>query len=56
MGRLSKNPVACEDILLVSVDAASNLLSLAAQIALEVEFITGLIARFCTPVLQFRSD
>lgn len=56
MGRLSKNPVACEDRLLVSEDAASNLLSLAAQIALEVEFITGLIARFCTPVLQFRSD
>ncbi|CAI5652500.1 testis-expressed protein 11 isoform X1 [Oreochromis niloticus] len=35
MGRLSKNPVACEDRLLVSEDAASNLLSLAAQIALE---------------------
>uniref|UniRef100_A0A3Q4I5G0 Protein ZIP4 homolog n=1 Tax=Neolamprologus brichardi TaxID=32507 RepID=A0A3Q4I5G0_NEOBR len=31
----SKNPVACEDRLLVSEDAASNLLSLAAQIALE---------------------
>lgn len=39
MGLLSKSPVASEDRLLVSENAASNLLSLAAQIALEV---TGL--------------
>ncbi|XP_027135583.1 testis-expressed protein 11 isoform X2 [Larimichthys crocea] len=35
MGHLSKSPVASEDKLLVSGNAASNLLSLAAQIALE---------------------
>uniref|UniRef100_A0A3B4YEZ3 Protein ZIP4 homolog n=1 Tax=Seriola lalandi dorsalis TaxID=1841481 RepID=A0A3B4YEZ3_SERLL len=35
IGLLSKCPVACEDRLLVSENAASNLLSLAAQIALE---------------------
>ncbi|XP_069027812.1 testis-expressed protein 11 [Embiotoca jacksoni] len=37
MGRLSKSPVASEDRLLVSENAASDLLSLAAQIALENE-------------------
>ncbi|XP_037636725.1 testis-expressed protein 11 [Sebastes umbrosus] len=37
MGLLSKSPVASEDGLLVSENAASNLLSLAAQIALENE-------------------
>ncbi|XP_056238107.1 testis-expressed protein 11 isoform X4 [Seriola aureovittata] len=37
IGLLSKCPVACEDRLLVSENAASNLLSLAAQIALENE-------------------
>ncbi|KAI3351644.1 hypothetical protein L3Q82_020470 [Scortum barcoo] len=37
MGLLSKSPVASEDRLLVSKSAASNLLSLAAQIALENE-------------------
>ncbi|XP_010784460.1 testis-expressed sequence 11 protein [Notothenia coriiceps] len=37
MGRLSKSPSASEDGLLVSENAASNLLSLAAQIALENE-------------------
>lgn len=37
---LSKNPVFSEDRLLASQTAASNLLSLAAQIALEVEPIT----------------
>lgn len=36
MGLQSKNPVAKEDRLLVSDSATSNLLSLAAQIALEV--------------------
>lgn len=36
MGLLTKCPVASEDRLLVSENAASNLLSLAAQIALEV--------------------
>ncbi|XP_030595753.1 testis-expressed protein 11 isoform X2 [Archocentrus centrarchus] len=35
MGLLSKNPVVSEDRLLMSENAASNLLSLAAQIALE---------------------
>ncbi|KAI4818716.1 hypothetical protein KUCAC02_004018 [Chaenocephalus aceratus] len=35
MGRLSKSPSASEDGLLVSENAASNMLSLAAQIALE---------------------
>lgn len=48
MGHLSKSPVASEDKLLVSGNAASNLLSLAAQIALEVGLITGLITKFCT--------
>lgn len=56
MGLLSKTPVASEDRLLMSENAASNLLSQAAQIALEVEFIKGLVACFCTPVLQFMSD
>ncbi|XP_044219313.1 testis-expressed protein 11 isoform X1 [Thunnus albacares] len=37
MGLLSKSPMASEDKLLVSENAASNLLSLAAQIALENE-------------------
>ncbi|XP_047441653.1 testis-expressed protein 11 isoform X2 [Mugil cephalus] len=37
MGLLSKSPIASEDRLLVSETAASNLLSLAAQIALENE-------------------
>ncbi|KAI9514661.1 hypothetical protein NQZ68_031548 [Dissostichus eleginoides] len=37
MGRLSKSPSVSEDGLLVSENAASNLLSLAAQIALENE-------------------
>nr|XP_020444009.1 testis-expressed protein 11 isoform X2 [Monopterus albus] len=37
MGLLSKSPVADEDTLLVAENAASNLLSLAAQIALENE-------------------
>ncbi|XP_029368795.1 testis-expressed protein 11 [Echeneis naucrates] len=37
MGHLSKCPVACEERLLVSENAASNLLSMAAQIALENE-------------------
>lgn len=37
MGLQSKNPVAGEDGLLASDNAASNLLSLAAQIALEVK-------------------
>ncbi|XP_054453956.1 testis-expressed protein 11 [Anoplopoma fimbria] len=37
MGLLSRSPVASEDGLLVSENAASNLLSLAAQIALENE-------------------
>lgn len=36
MGLLSKAPVSREDRLLVSENAASNLLKLAAQIALEV--------------------
>eukprot|EP00064_Thunnus_orientalis_P006140 superscaffoldBa00000626_g6156 len=36
MGLLSKSPMASEDKLLVSENAASNLLSLAAQIALEL--------------------
>lgn len=44
IGHLSKHPVAGEDKLLASEHAASNLLSLAAQIALEVTFIIGLIA------------
>lgn len=48
MGLLSKSRVASEDGLLVSENAASNLLSLAAQIALEV----GLITRLCTPVVK----
>ncbi|KAM7417453.1 hypothetical protein PAMA_017210 [Pampus argenteus] len=37
MGRLSKSPLSSEDKLLVSENAASSLLSLAAQIALENE-------------------
>lgn len=36
MGLLAKSPVACEDRLLVSETAASNLLVLAAQMALQV--------------------
>lgn len=43
IGHLYKCPVACEDKLLVSEHAASNLLCLAAQIALEVTIIIGLI-------------
>lgn len=39
MGLLAKDPMTKEDRLLVSENAASNLLSLAAQIALEVDFI-----------------
>lgn len=38
MGHLSKAPVSREDRLLVSETAASHLLKLAAQIALEVTF------------------
>lgn len=38
MGLLAKNPVSSEDRILVSENAASNLLRLAAQIALEVRF------------------
>ena len=48
MGRLSRCPVADEDRLLVSENAASNFLSLAAQIALEVTLITLL----CAPVAK----
>ena len=36
MGRLAKSPVSSVDMLLVCENAASGLLSLAAQIALEV--------------------
>lgn len=43
MGLLSKSPMTSEDRLLVSEKAASNLLSLAAQIALEVRLVTGLM-------------
>lgn len=44
MGLLAKkSPVSNEDKLLVSENAASNLLSLAAQIALEVGLIRELI-------------
>lgn len=43
IGLLSKSPMASEDKLLVSENAASNLLSLAAQIALEVRLISGLM-------------
>lgn len=39
IGQLSQSPIAKEDKLLVSEDAASSLLSLAAQIALKVKFI-----------------
>lgn len=46
MGQLSRCPVAHEDKLLVSENAASNLLSLAAQIALEVALTTGLFTPF----------
>lgn len=46
MGVLSKSPVASEDRLLVSEKAASSLLSLAAQIALEVR-LTGLHTSVC---------
>lgn len=46
MGVLSKSPVAREDRLLVSEKAASSLLSLAAQIALEVR-LTGLRTWVC---------
>lgn len=56
MGLLSKSPVASEDGLLVSENAASNLLSLAAQIALEVGPITGLVTRLCTPVVKMGKE
>lgn len=45
MGVLSKSPVSSEDRLLLSESAASCLLCLAAQIALEVESITPLVTR-----------
>lgn len=45
MGILAKSPVTTEDTLLASGNAASNLLSLAAQIALEVEVITRLFTQ-----------
>lgn len=38
MGKLAENPMRNEDRLLASESAGSNLLSLAAQIALEVHF------------------
>lgn len=38
MGRLAQAPVSTEDRLLVPEDAASHLLKLAAQVALEVRF------------------
>lgn len=46
MGLLSKSPVLSEDRLLVSETSASSLLSLAAQIALQVKLVTALITRF----------
>lgn len=52
MGLLSKSPVTSEDRLLVAENAASNLLCLAAQIALEV----GLTTRFCTSAVKFVYD
>lgn len=39
IGSLAQNPVTSEDRLLVTENAAANLLSLAAQIALEVGHI-----------------
>lgn len=48
MGLLSKNPLPSEDRLLVSEMAAASLLSLAAQIALEV-WCTG----FCSSLVLF---
>lgn len=47
MGLLSKSPAASEDGLLVSENAASSLLSLAAQIALEVRLIIRVITQLC---------
>lgn len=44
IGLLSRSPAAREDGLLVSENAASQLLSLAAQIALEVGHVRGLVA------------
>lgn len=42
MGLLAKGPMASEDKLLVSDNAASNILTLAAKIALEVRLISSL--------------
>ncbi len=53
MGLLSKCPVPSEDRLLVSENAASNLLSLAAQIALEVGLIKEHTTLFCNSVVKF---
>lgn len=46
MGLLSKSPVLSEDRLLVSETSASYLLSLGAQIALQVKLVTALITCF----------
>lgn len=55
MGRLAKIPVSIEDTILVSEDASSNLLSLAAHIALEVGLVTGPVTHVYTQPYTLQS-